>query len=255
MKDNSLKLTLREMQAFLGLRKTLVGLASVSLLLGLIGPFQTFDHLRIGPRIVFWSITTFFTFIAGSFGVTFIDHLLSNRNINKAVQVFVGWLASGTLVSIVVFTINYFAFGQEIFVDGDMAELLGYCFVIALAVLLLVNYYTGGETNEAPSAPPKILTRINVALRAPLVSLSVSDHYVEVTTHKGKELVLIRLSDAIAETQGVHGLQIHRSHWIVLDQVASTARKDGKTIVTMQNGAIFPISRTYMQNAKEAGLV
>ncbi len=255
MKDSSLKLTLREMRAFLSLPKTLVGLAAVSLLLGLIGPFQTFEHLRIGPRVVFWNITTIFTFIAGSFAMTFVDHLFSGGNTRKLVRVLIGWIVSGVLVSIVVFVINYFAFGTEIFADGDMIELFGYCFVIALAVVLLVNYYAKGDTTDTPPSPPKILNRINVTLRAPLVSRSVSDHYVEVTTTKGKELVLIRLSDAIGECEGLIGLQIHRSHWIVIDQIASVGKSNGKTVVTMTSKDVFPISRTYIEQAKTLGII
>lgn len=254
MNDSSLKLALREMQVFFASPKTLVGLAAVSLLLGIMGPFQTFEHLRLGPRLAYWTITTFLTFLAGSFGATFVGHLFSGRNINKFAVTAIGWLVTGSLVSIIVVAINYFAFGMDIFGEGELGELLLYCFVIALAVLLLIGYYSG-HSEKAPPSPPKILDRINITLRAPLVSLSVNDHYVEVTTLKGKELVLIRLSDAIAETGDIAGLQIHRSHWIAIDQVASVKKKDGKTSVTMQNTSIFPISRTYLKNAKEAGLV
>jgi DNA-binding LytR/AlgR family response regulator len=61
-------------------------------------------------------------------------------------------------------------------------------------------------------ASPPILNRVPVQRRGRLIALSVSDHYVEVLTDGGRSLVLMRLSDAIAETGPVKGLQIHRSH-------------------------------------------
>lgn len=125
---------------------------------------------------------------------------------------------------------------------------------------LSLNYYAALSQNEQRPTPPRILERINVTLRAPLISLSVSDHYVEVSTSKvkekkRKELVLIRLSDAIAETGDIIGLRIHRSHWVVVDQIVSVAKKDSKAMLTTKNSAIFPISRTYMAQAKDLGIV
>jgi DNA-binding LytR/AlgR family response regulator len=55
--------------------------------------------------------------------------------------------------------------------------------------------------------------------REPLVTLSAEDHYVRLTTTNGTKLLLIRLSDAIKEIGDMRGMQIHRSHWIVMDQI------------------------------------
>ena len=42
----------------------------------------------------------------------------------------------------------------------------------------------------------------------------MEDHYVRVFTDAGESLILLRLSDAMAEVRDVPGLQIHRSHWV-----------------------------------------
>lgn len=82
----------------------------------------------------------------------------------------------------------------------------------------------------------------------------VDDHYVEVLTERGKTLVLLRLSDAIRETVGVPGVQIHRSHWVALAAVSRVVRSDGKVFAELPNGLRLPVSRGYADAAKAAGI-
>ena len=51
------------------------------------------------------------------------------------------------------------------------------------------------------------------------MTVSAEDHYVRLTTTIGTKLLLIRLSDVIKEIGDMRGMQIHRSHWIVMDQI------------------------------------
>ena len=88
-----------------------------------------------------------------------------------------------------------------------------------------------------------------------LLALIVEAHYVDIVTERGKTLVLMRLADAIRETTGVPGLQIHRSHWVAHAAVVKAHRADGKVQLELSNGLRLPISRGYLPAAKEAGLV
>lgn len=63
----------------------------------------------------------------------------------------------------------------------------------------------------------------------------------------------MRLSDAIKETAPVAGMQVHRSHWVALDAVASATRKNGKPVLTLENGTEVPVSRTYLDAVRSAG--
>nr|WP_255714076.1 LytTR family DNA-binding domain-containing protein [Pelagibacterium xiamenense] len=62
----------------------------------------------------------------------------------------------------------------------------------------------------------------------------------------------MRLADAIAETDGVAGLQIHRSHWVAASAVAGLERRNGKTFVALRSGALLPVSRSYLAAARAA---
>nr|WP_255552328.1 LytTR family DNA-binding domain-containing protein [Maritimibacter dapengensis] len=110
-------------------------------------------------------------------------------------------------------------------------------------------------TRGSTRASTRILDRLPIEKRGPLISLSVQDHYVEVATTKGTELVLLRLSDAMAEVGDTPGLQVHRSHWIATGAVKSARRDGARAILTMADGRDIPVSRTYLPAIKEAGLL
>ena len=68
-------------------------------------------------------------------------------------------------------------------------------------------------------------------------------------------MLLMRLGDAMAETDNVPGVQIHRSHWVALDGVSAVKRQSGKVMVETRAGDYLPVSRSFMSAAKSAGLI
>ena len=62
------------------------------------------------------------------------------------------------------------------------------------------------------------------------------------------------LADAIRESSGVPGLQIHRSHWVAIAAVVGAHRSDGKVLLELSNGLRLPVSRGYLPAVEEAGL-
>ncbi len=65
-----------------------------------------------------------------------------------------------------------------------------------------------GHRSRCPSIPSKPENR------GPILRLSAEDHYTMTVTSRGRELILIRFSDALSELAETEGTQIHRSHWI-----------------------------------------
>jgi len=88
-----------------------------------------------------------------------------------------------------------------------------------------------------------ILKRLNPGIRAEVVSLHAQGHYVEVTTLKGKQLVLIRLKDAIDELKPDCGCQVHRSWWVCKQKVQAAQRSNGRVVLTLTDGREVPVSR------------
>ena len=87
------------------------------------------------------------------------------------------------------------------------------------------------------------------------MALTVQDHYVNIRTTNGSELVLMRLADAIREVGDTKGLQVHRSHWIAVDQVTAASRKGDGAVLSMTQGDDIPVSRANVAKIREAGLL
>ena len=103
--------------------------------------------------------------------------------------------------------------------------------------------------------PPLVLERLPLGKRGQILGFSVQDHYVQVMTSAGKELVLMRLADAIREAGDLPGLQVHRSHWVATGGVTEVRRTGETAILTLSNGTEVPVSRRYIKDLRQAGLL
>ena len=68
--------------------------------------------------------------------------------------------------------------------------------------------------SKVAAGPSALVRRLDPDLGTDLISMSMQDHYIDVTTARGSQLLLMRMTDAIAETPPTNGLRIHRSHWV-----------------------------------------
>ena len=63
----------------------------------------------------------------------------------------------------------------------------------------------------------------------------------------------MRLSDAVAELQGLEGAQTHRSWWVARDAVRDVRRGDGRATLTLEGGISVPVSRRHARALRAAG--
>jgi hypothetical protein len=137
---------------------------------------------------------------------------------------------------------------------ADWAEIVLRVLGVSLTVSALFHLLDRPTPLPVPDAPA-ILRRLPRPERGRLLALSAQDHYTQVATDRGRALVLIRLSDAIAEASPAPGLRVHRSHWVALDAVAGARRTGDRAMLLLTDGAEIPVSRANMPAAKAAGLV
>jgi len=246
------------MHRHLGDRRALGIMAVVAIVLGLAGPFGTFERFEVLPRLVYWVATVFLTYGIG-FGLSMLADAMWGGGRPLWQRLILMVVPAGLAATAIVTVINLVAFGAVSFDPMDVPVLLGQCFAVAIgvvAVLLMLETRPQEpvEAEAAGSAPPAILERVPPAQRGRLLALSVEDHYVDIITERGKTLVLMRLADAMRETNGVAGLQIHRSHWVARDAVVGAQRRDGKLMLELSNGMKLPVSRGYAAAVKESGL-
>lgn len=105
----------------------------------------------------------------------------------------------------------------------------------------------------APQAPPRFLARIPARLGRDLLALEMEDHYLRIHTRLGSDLILMRMRDAVAELDGLDGLQVHRSWWVARRAVERVER-DGKTMtLTLANNHAVPVARDRQGEVRAAG--
>jgi len=254
--DSPLQSTLREMQGLSRDGRAWIVLVILSLVVGLIGPFGTYQAMGVAPRLAYWTAIVISTAAVGTLGANFFEHLLEPR-LNRFFAAPLAGALAGPFIAAVVAAINVAVFGPGASAI-DLVTLGLYCALISAAVALtsvvLANNPSRGD-QAAEAASPALLERLPRDRRGRLLHLAVSDHYVDVTTEKGTTLVLIRLSDAIREAAPTPGLQVHRSHWVALDAVRRGIRQAGKPMLELETGVTVPVSRTYLDAVRAAGLL
>lgn len=257
MTDRPLQLALRELRADFTNPKGLLAFAGLGVLLGISGPFETYSYLGVVPRIIYWLAVTYLTYAVGAFTNMYLQYRFGDRLGPFPIEALVCGFATGIGVMAVLTIINFVAFGWYFRTIDDAMMMFGIVVLISVIIVALLMTLTplpGTNTTEKNALPP-LLDRLALDKCAALVALSVQDHYVNVTTRNGQEMLLMRLSDAIRETAPTRGMQVHRSHWVALDQIAKVDRVGDRAILTMSDGSEVPVSRSYIPALRDAGII
>lgn len=235
------------------------GLLGLAVVLGVAGPYGTAETVPLLHRMIYWCVIVVTTgtlgFVLGFVGCD-IFHALGLR---KWLAALVSGALTGLPVSAIVFTVNGVLLQPGDLAINDMPLVLS---IVAIsAVMSLATYIAFFASPSKPAtlppynAPPRLLDRLPAEICAPLVALTATNHYTEVTTTAGTTRLLLRLSDAIAESAPTPGLRIHRSHWVATDQI-TVARRDGpRAIVTLADGRDYPVSRSHLKALEQTGLL
>lgn len=258
--DTPLRLTLRQLQAAYRDPIALAAMIGVGIIAGITGPFSTFAHLAPAPRLFYWLLIALGTYGAGLVGANLARELLLPRGKPLIAIILVEGVGASVPVTACVVLISLLFFPDLSVTGLGLGELYLYCLLISLALMAVLEGVIEPQMKkrQAAAAPPSvadappILDRLPKPVRGRLSHMSMADHYVEVFTDRGKALILMRLADAIAETRGIDGLQIHRSHWVALDAVAALKRLDGRPVVELKSGETLPVSRSYFAAVRDA---
>jgi hypothetical protein len=248
---------LREMQAIFTSPVRLLAMGVAIALLALSGPFGTLDY-DAPTRLIYWAVVVVASYSSGHVGGVIAAEWLGEWLPALPLRVPAIALAASLPAALVVILVTFI-------VEPDSAPnpllLWFYVFAVCLALITLLSasgrYGTPAlaeVVSELNKAPP-LLDRLPLPQRGRLLHIAVSDHYVDVTTEKGTALVLMRLSDAIRETEPEPGIQVHRSHWVALAAVRRGLRQDGKPMLELENGALVPVSRSFIKDVRSAGLL
>lgn len=259
VKESPLQFALREFREFYFAPRTYAIMAAITMVLTISGPFNTLDTMGVGPRAAYWAVICLSTFGSGMFFSTLALAGSRAQKLPIIVQIVLSGLASAIPTSSIVFFINFLSFPGVEFELWDLLIIFIYCMLVGTTISLLMTWreieLRAKAKEENGETEIRLLKRLPLQLRAPLISISVQDHYVEVTSEKGKHLVLMRLSDAIAETEGMRGFRIHRSHWVAQSGIKAVHKRSGKFIIETTTDQELPVSRTYVDDLKTAEII
>jgi DNA-binding LytR/AlgR family response regulator len=91
----------------------------------------------------------------------------------------------------------------------------------------------------------RIVKRLPEDFEGKIVRLSVDGHIVRVVTDAGIFDLRMRFTDAIEEVLELDGVCTHRSHWVVLTEIANVGTVNGRSCLLLSNGDEVPVSRKY----------
>jgi hypothetical protein len=267
--DSALQFTKRELQRIFFASRFWAVLLAAALLLGIVGPFATFESLALLPRIAYWMGITVATWFTGYATVLLVEGLIAPDDEPSFLVAAAAGAFAGIPVAAIVGLINSQVFPNNGF---EFLPLVLYCAAISSVVSGLFSVVVvplrraaetpasgaagpmpEGESGAAAAARPPLLDRLPANLRGKLLYLSMQDHYVEVHTEKGRMLLLMRFADAIRETGNAAGMRIHRSHWVAFDAVSGNTRRRGRLFLKLADGAVLPVSRSYLDAVRAAG--
>ncbi|WP_293900768.1 LytTR family DNA-binding domain-containing protein [Phenylobacterium sp.] len=159
--------------------------------------------------------------------------------------------------TVVVWVVSGTMFGARLGVSA-LPMLSGSVLAVCMALTtinMLIEARRHAITTASPT-PPKFLERLPLKLRgAEVWAVEAEDHYLRLHTSKGQDLILLRLADAVAELEGIEGLQVHRSWWVARDAITDAKRGDGRALLTLKDGAEVPVSRTYAGLLRDRGWI
>ena len=226
----------------------------VGLFLAFAGAFGS-DEAPLSYRLMYWTVTMMVGAAVG--GV--IAHLfaewaaMDDRPILRGVLMSIAIAAP---LTVLVWAITVLFSGRPWRVN-DLMGFAGPVYLVSALMTALGHLLDRPvETHAQPGAasPPRFLDRVPLKLRgAAIHAVESEDHYLRIHTERGSDLILMRLSDAVAELEGLEGAQVHRSWWVARDAVLGARRGDGRATLALKGGIEAPVSRRYAPALRKAG--
>ncbi|MGX5722004.1 LytTR family DNA-binding domain-containing protein [Shinella zoogloeoides] len=247
-----LQSALRELQVFLRAPRFWATFGAVVLIFWVTGPYGTAERLAAIPRLGFWLVLHAVAWAIAVTAIVLVNTLLRDRIPGLGRRMALGTLVAGVPVGLATNAISLATFGGTPTISDLAASIATGLLLSALFCALTYLTMSSRQAEALSSVPPSeeeradvpLLRRLRPENRGPILHMTVADHYTEVTTSRGRELILLRFSDAVEEVGGTPGLQVHRSHFVADVHVERLLRSDGKLAILLKDGSEIPVSRS-----------
>ena len=239
----------------------------LGVVLGVLGPFGSFYGAPVEFRIFYWTTNLWAGFLVMAATVRLSTRAGARLDLPT-------WfiLPAGVAMAALPLALAVDVFAAWVWpaAHGRMGSYLDYygqTLAIAEPCSLLFYWLSrDGRMMVPPATPPwagpavaperprePFTSRLSGRIGRDLLCLQMEDHYVRAHTTGGSELVLMPLKAAVAELDGLEGLQVHRSWWVARHAVTGVVR-DGRNLrLRLKTGLEAPVSRASVSALREAG--
>lgn len=259
-------------------------MVAAGVILGLIGPFGTFDT-PLAQRILWWVIMIVAGYPLfrglGSVARWVADATSVPYPIAVALGLAIAAMPMTLIVAWLFMRVDPVTALQSPRIIAFYGQVLVVGLIIHGGMWLLMRPPADGAASMAsltvsesgpalapvatPDAPLAVEASVPTAETAPppslplppgfgaLLALKAEDHYLRAISAEREAMFLMRLRDAIALLPDDAGVQVHRSWWVAKDAVTGVARDGRAAMLTLNNGAEVPVARDRMAAVKAAG--
>jgi hypothetical protein len=252
--------------------------AAAGLLLGIIGPFGTFESMDSIERFSFWG---------GAIALGMLIHTPLFYGAANLGSIYHwpawAWVTGSAIIAALPMTFVVNGIATTLFPGGSIDNVVGlYPLVLAISLpMQWIAYFIANlDTRSAPIAAPEVdvatsalvppaeafvaiaetpphaaafLSKLPPRIGKDILCLEMEDHYLRVHTKLGDAMIHLRMSDAVGELDGIDGMLVHRSWWVARDAVTGWQR-DGKTLLLqLSNGKSVPVARDRQPLVRAAG--
>lgn len=230
--------------------------AVLTVVLTVSGPFDTYDSLPEPERALYWAAVVAMSIVIGKAIRILVTRFAGGYH--PALRQ--GLIVSGIALFLgpAVWSFSHATIGPQV---PTLFVFVYFVFVVAVCIQIIRHVIARAlhpkPSADAPAAlsAPRLLDRIDPALRGEILRLSARNHYLQVQTCKGQVDLLLRFSDGLAEVAGLDGAQVHRSHWVAWKAVATAGRDGDRLFLRMNDERQIPVSRRHEALLAERGLI
>lgn len=229
-----------------------------SVLFTLAGPFGTFQAGGFFDRLLYW------------FVVNGVSILIAVNVKNLVIKKFAHWAvfqkeSAAIFVTTLLFTPILWLWTITMFPGlivspPTMIWMGSIVFVICVSISALlygvpfVMKYTNPPIEPSVTVA-RIVRRLPETFDGKIIHLAVDGHIVRVMTDAGIFDLRMRFADAVEEVSELGGICTHRSHWVVLAEIARVGMVNGRPCLKMSNGEEVPVSRKYQPGLVAIGIL
>ena len=252
-RGNIMQFTLREMLMIARAPRLWATFIVIVLVFVVIGPSGT-ASMPPAIRFFYWLSIQFAGWSTAILFAVVADVALKRWIASAFIRMMIGSLIAAIPIGLWVGLINYGFVARQLSIEAlgaNIATSLPLSALFCVLAYMTLKREIASISQPLATMPAPLMQRLKPENRGQLLRLSADDHYTQVVTHRGRELVLLRFSDALKEIGDTAGLQIHRSHWIADAHVSALQKSNGALHLLTRDGTLLPVSRSSQKAARQ----